>query len=81
MTDHKFRAVLTLIGHDKILEMRFDGLNEQKTHVECIVNQNNRHIVNEKEFLSAIMNLVGAFNNYVDKIMSRYFIGKLTGLM
>ena len=81
MTDNKFRAVLTVFGKEKILELRFNGLNEERTSIKSIPNVNYRHIVSTDEFMKAFRNLVDALKNYDVQIQGRYMIGKILGLV
>lgn len=60
MTDSKFRAVLTIYDVDhtvKIIDIRFDGLNDPKTHLSVNLNTNNRHRINDKAFIDTLINL------------------------
>ncbi len=79
--DTKFRAVLTIFGNFKVMEMRFDGLNEDNTKVSINVNDDNRHGINEDSFMKAILNLTDALNHYTDSIMCKMIIGKMLGMV
>ena len=80
MTDNKFRAVLTIFGDFKVLEIRFNGLTEEKTRVKAIPNVNNRHIVNTKAFITAFLNLTIAINSYADSIAAKALVAKMLGI-
>lgn len=80
MTDNKFRAVLTLFASQKVLELRFEGLNEERTRVKSIPNEDSRCSINGDEFMKAFTNLMCALNNYGKQITGRYIIGKMLGM-
>ena len=77
MTDSKFRAVLTIFTSQKILELRFEGLNEEKTRIRSIPNEDCRCSINKEEFIRAFTNLICALNNYGKQVTGRYLIGKM----
>ena len=70
-----------MFASQKVLEIRFDGLNEDRTSVKSIPNDDNRHSVNQEEFMKAFMNLISALNNYGKHITGRYLVGKMLGMM
>ena len=81
MVKNNFRAVLTIFGKDKLLELRFSGLNGEKTCVKSIPNVNYRHEVNTEDFVVVFKNLIDALKNYDMQITGRYIIGKMLGLI
>ena len=81
MTDNKFRAVLTIFGNFKVMEIRFDDLSEDKTNISISVNDDNRHNIDDQKFASAFFNLTIAMNRYADNLKARIVIGKMLGMM
>ncbi len=81
MTDNKFRAVLTIFASQKVLEIRFDDLNEDKTKVSVIINSDNRHNVDEDSFMMALLKLTSALNRYADNITIKMILNKMMGMV
>lgn len=79
--DTKFRAVLTIFGNFKVMEMRFDGLNEDNTKVSVDVNEDNRHGIDDQKFASAFFNLTSAMNRYAANLEAKIVIGKILGVI
>lgn len=77
----KFRAVLTIFGTQKVLELRFDNLNENHTQIEVKPNYNSRHEVNEKEFINAFFNLTSAINYYTNHLKQKLVLEKILGMI
>lgn len=80
-TDNKFRAVLTIFGKDKILELHFDGLNEQRMHIDVKIIPNNRHKVNDISFISDLMNLKSAYEHYLKDLLEKLLLAKMMGVI
>lgn len=80
MNEKKFRAVLTIFNKNKVLELRFDNLNDSHTQLEVKPNYNNRHNVNEKEFINAFFNLTSAINQYTQSLKTKVIIAKILGV-
>jgi hypothetical protein len=81
VTDNKFRAVLTIFASQKVLEIRFDDLNEDKTKVSVIINSDNRHNVDEDSFMMALLKLTSALNRYADNITIKMILNKMMGMV
>ena len=79
--DTKFRAVLTIFGNFKVMEIRFDGLNEERTKVSIDVNEDNRHNIDDQKFANAFFNLTSAMNCYADNLKTRIVLGKMLGMI
>ena len=77
----KFRAVLTIFGDFKVMEMRFADLNEDITKVSVNMNNDNRHEVDGEKFIKAVFNLTDAMNHYSDSLMAKVVISKMFGLI
>ena len=80
-TDNKFRAVSTIFGKDKIHELSFDGLNEQRTQVDVKINPNNRHKVNDISFISGLMNLKSVYEHYLKDLLEKLLLAKMMGVI
>lgn len=79
MTDNKFRAVLTIFGNFKVMEIRFDDLNEDKTKVSININDDNRHNIDGDSFMMALLKLTSALNRYADNITIKMILNKMLG--
>lgn len=77
----KFRAVITIFGDTKILEIRFDGLNEENTRMSVKLIPNNRHDIDPLKFFDAFLNLTSAINRYAKNVHAKMIIGKMLGMM
>jgi len=81
MTDNKFRAVLTIYGTNKLLELRFNDLNELKTQLSVNINPDNRHKIDPQRFTNAFFNLTSAINHYAESLKAKIVIGKRLGMI
>ncbi len=81
MPENKLRAVLTIFGKVKLLELRIDGLDDDATKIRVIPNLDNRHRTEECEFVKAYMNLIKALNIYSKQIMDNFILKKIMGII
>lgn len=81
MVEKNFRAVLTMFGKQKLLELRVDGLDDNTTKIRVISNINNRNKIEESEFVKAYMNLINALNIYSKQVMDNYLFKKIIGIL
>ncbi len=81
MTENKLRAVLTIFGsNNKLLEIRFDGLNSETTTIKVNSNEKNRHSINGHDFIQAFINLTEGINKYANSLKAKIIIGKIMGM-
>lgn len=81
MVKNNLRAVLTIFGKVKLLELRMDGLDNDATKIRVIPNLDNRHKMEEHEFVKGYMNLINALNEYSKQVMDNYILKKIMGII